>query len=336
MAGKQERILIVDDETGVRRLLHQILVREGYHCEEADSGDEALNKIRGNPAELVILDIKMPGKSGVELLPKIRADYPDTAVIMATAVAESNVAVQCMREGAYDYLIKPFNLDEVVLSVGRALEKRRLELENRDYQQHLDRKVKEQTKKIREILLGAIESVVLSLEAKDSYTAGHSRRVAEIAVAIGRELGLSESVVEDLRWGGLLHDIGKIAVDPSIQNKPGKLTPGEYEHIMIHPQLGASIVERAVNKTMVEAIRHHHDRYDGNGLKQILVGEDIPLVARIMAMADAYDAMTSTRAYRAALPVEEALKEVRRGAGTQFDPVVTNAFLKMAMADMVS
>jgi putative two-component system response regulator len=335
MTGRRERILIVDDEPALRRLLHQTLAREGFHCEEAGGGDEALNEVRNGPAELVILDVKMPGKSGVELLPKIRAKCPDTAIIMATAVTDSNVAIQCMKEGAYDYITKPFSLDQVVLSVERALEKRRLELENRDYQQHLERKVREETRRIREILLSAMESVVSALEATDSYTAGHSRRVAEIAVTIGREMGLSESMVEDLRWAGLLHDIGKIAVDQSIQKKPGKLTSEEYEHIMIHPQLGASIMEKIVNMAMVEAIRHHHDRYDGSGLKQILAGEDIPLGARILAMADAYDAMTSTRHYRPALTVEEALEEVRRGNGTQFDPVVVNAFLKTLIPDSI-
>ncbi len=335
MAGKQGIILIVDDEAAVRRLLHQRIAREGYRCEEAATGDEALNKIRGDPTQLVILDIKMPGKSGIELLPEIRANYPDTAVIMATVVTEANIAIQCMRQGAYDYITKPFNLDEVVLSVDRALEKRRLELENRDYQQHLKQKVKEQTERIRELFLGAIESLVSALEAKDSYTAGHSRRVAEIAVAIGRELGLSDSEIEDLRWAGLLHDVGKIAIDQSIQNKPGRLTPEEYEHIMIHSQVGATIVEPVVNKNIVAAIKHHHDCYDGSGLRQVLVGENIPLGARILAVADAYDAMTSTRPYRAALTIRQALKKVRGGHGTQFGPVVTYAFLKIAMCGIL-
>ncbi len=335
MAGRQERILIVDDEAAVRQLLYQRLVGEGFRCEKAGGGDEALNKIRSDPAELVILDIRMPGKSGVELLREIKAGYPDTAVIMATAVIDTTTAIQCMKQGAYDYMTKPFDLDEVVLSVDRTLERRRLELENRDYQQHLEQKVKEQTDRIREIFLGAIESLVSALEAKDSYTAGHSRRVAGIAVDIGRELGLSESEIEDLRWGSLLHDIGKIAVDQSIQNKPDRLTPEEYELIMVHSQVGATIVEPLVNKNVVDAIKHHHDHYDGSGVKQLLVGGDIPLVARILAMADAYDAMTSNRPYRAALPIREALEKVRQGAGTQFDPVVAKAFLKIAVGGTV-
>jgi len=183
---ERESILIVDDEETIRRFLLKKLSREGYQCEEAGSAEEALEKLRGDTAELVILDIKMPGKSGDELLPEIKASYPDTAVIMATAVTETSIAIQCMKDGAQDYLPKPFNLDEVVLSVGGVLDKRRLELQIKEYQQHLEQKVGEQTREIRKLFLGAIKSLVFALEAKDKYTAGHSRRVTEIAMAVGK------------------------------------------------------------------------------------------------------------------------------------------------------
>ncbi len=335
MVSKQERILIVDDEVTIRRLLCQKLSREGYQCQEADGAEQALDKLRSNSIELVILDIKMPGKSGTELLPEIQASYPDTAVIMATAVTDINIAIQCMKQGADDFITKPFNLDEVVLSVSRVLEKRRLELKIREYQQYLEQKVEEQTQEIRKVFLGAIEALVFALEAKDKYTAGHSRRVTEIALAIGRELGLSPDEIEDLRWGSLLHDVGKIAVDQLIQNKPGKLTPEEYEHIMIHAHVGAGIVKPVVNEKVVEMIEHHHDHYDGSGLHQVVAGDDIPLEARILAVADAFDAMTSDRPYRSAMSVEEALNETRRCAGTQFDPTVAAAFLKVPMAKIM-
>jgi putative nucleotidyltransferase with HDIG domain len=159
--------------------------------------------------------------------------------------------------------------------------------------------------------------------------------VTEIAVATGRELGLSPDDIEDLRWGGLLHDVGKIAVDQLIQNKPGRLTPEEYEHIMIHAHVGAGIVKPVVNEKVVEMIEHHHDHYDGSGLHQVAAGEDIPLGARILAVADAFDAMTSDRPYRCAMSVDEALKEVRRCIGTQFDPVVAAAFLKIPAAEIM-
>jgi putative nucleotidyltransferase with HDIG domain len=173
-----------------------------------------------------------------------------------------------------------------------------------------------------------IEALVSALEAKEKYTAGHSRRVTEIALAIGRELNLSEEDQDNLRWGSLLHDVGKIAVDHFVQNKPGKLTPAEYEHIMIHAHVGAGIVKPVVNEKVVAIVEHHHDHYDGTGLHQIVAREDIPLGARILAVADAYDAMTSDRPYRLGMPTEEARKEIKRCIGTQFDPVVANAFLK--------
>lgn len=335
MVSKRVRILVVDDEATVRKLLCQRLSREGHQCEEADGAEQALEKLKANPADVMILDIKMPGKSGMELLPEIKASYPDTAVMMATALNDINISIQCMKEGAYDYICKPFNLTEVVLSVEGVLEKKRLELEIREYQQFLEEKVDEQTKEIREVFLGAIEALAFALEAKDKYTAGHSRRVTEIAVAIGKEMGLSTDCVEDLRWGGLLHDVGKIAVDQIIQNKPGKLTPEEYEHIMTHANVGAGIVKPVVNDKVVEMILHHHDRYDGSGRNQTVTGKKIPVGARILAVADAFDAMTSDRPYRMAMSIDEALNEIGRCTGSQFDPEVTAAFLKIPVAGIV-
>jgi putative two-component system response regulator len=325
---QQETLLIVDDEAAIRRVLCQKLSREGYRCEEADTAEQTMNTLTTSPIALVILDIKMPGKSGIELLPEIKSGYHDTAVIMATAVTDVNVAIQCLKQGADDYICKPFNLEEVSLSVQRALEKRRLRLEIREYQQFLEERVEEQTREIRKIFLGAIEALVTALEAKDKYTGGHSRRVTEIALALGNELGLSAKDMEDLRWASLLHDIGKIAVDQIIQNKPAKLTPEEYEHIMTHAHIGAEIVRPVVNGKISEMIEHHHDHYNGNGLHQIIARNDIPLGARIIAVADAFDAMISDRPYRSAMSVAEAIDEIKNGAGTQFDPAVVNAFLK--------
>jgi putative two-component system response regulator len=328
MLDRQETLLIVDDEAAIRRLLRQKLSREGYQCEEANDAEQTLNTLETSPIALVILDIKMPDKSGTELLPEIKSVYPDTAVIMATAVNDINVAIQCLKQGADDYLCKPFNLEEVSLAVQRALERRHLQLELREYQQYLEEKIEEQTGEIRKLFLGAIEALVSALEAKDKYTGGHSRRVTEIALAIGNELGLSAQDMEDLRWGSLLHDIGKIAIDQVIQNKPGKLTPEEYEHIMIHAHAGADIVRSVVNEKITEMIEHHHDHYDGSGLHQAISGDDIPLGARIMAVADAFDAMISDRPYRSAMSVAEAIDEINRCADTQFDPIVVTAFLK--------
>jgi putative two-component system response regulator len=334
MTEKQGRILIVDDEVVIRSFLHRELSGEGYHCQEARSADQALDRLRSNAVELVILDIKMPGKLGTDLLPEIKTSYPDTAVIMATAVTDTNIAIQCMKQGAYDYLTKPFSLDEVILSVDRALERRRLELENRDYQQHLEQKVEEQAKKIRASFLSAITALAYALEAKDKYTSGHSQRVAGISVAIAKELGMPQDSIDKIRLAGLVHDIGKIGIKESILNKTGKLTDEEYQHIKSHCEAGEHILIPIVeDEEILKAVRHHHERYDGRGYPDGLSGEQIPLGARILAVADAYDAMTSERPYREAMSAESACTEIERGKGVQFDPQVANAFLRTTKFD---
>jgi len=326
--AQQETLLVVDDEPAIRRLLCQKLSREGYLCQEASDAEQTLNMLATHPIALVILDIKMPGKSGIEILSEVKSGYPDTVVIMATAIIDINVAIQCLKQGAEDYICKPFNLEELSLSVQRAIDRRHLQLELREYQQFLEEKVEEQTEELRRVFLGAIESLVSALEAKDKYTGGHSRRVTELALALGNELGLSAKDIEELRWASLLHDIGKIAVDQSIQNKSGKLTPEEYDHIMKHTHAGALIVQPLVNGKIAEMIEHHHDRYDGSGPHQVIAGSGIPLGARIIAIADSFDAMTSDRPYRSAMSVEEAIREIQQGARTQFDPTIITAFVK--------
>ena len=329
MTTKQGRILIVDDEEMVRRLLYQKLSGEGYQCREAGSADQALDELKSNPMELVLLDIRMPGKSGVDLLPEIKASYPDTAVIMATAMTDTSTAVQCMKKGAYDYITKPFNLDEVVLSVDRALEKRRLELENREYQQHLEERVQAQARKIRTSFLGAITALAYALEAKDKYTSGHSQRVAEISVTIAKELCLPPSDTEKIRVAGLIHDIGKIGVRESVLNKPAKLTDEEFQHVKYHCEMGEHILAPIVeDEEVLKVVRHHHERYDGTGYPNGLKGEQIPLGARILAVADTYDAMTSERPYRGAMSAETACAEIERAKRTQVDPEVADAFLR--------
>jgi putative nucleotidyltransferase with HDIG domain len=327
MTHQQETLLIVDDEAGIRRLLCQKLSGEGYQCKEASNSEQILNTLETDSIALVILDIKMPGRSGIELLPQIKSGYPDTSVIMATAVSEMNIAVQCLKQGADDYICKPFNLEELSLAVKRALEKRHLLLEIREYQQYLEERIEEQTGQLRKLFLSAIEALVSALEAKDEYTGGHSRRVTDIALAIGNELALSARDMENLRWGSLLHDIGKIAVDQAIQNKPGKLTREEYEHIMTHVRVGVEIVRPLVNEQITQMIEHHHDHYNGGGLHQLIVGDDIPLGARILAIADAFDAMISDRPYRSAMSMTQIVEEIKRCAGIQFDPIVVAAFL---------
>jgi len=337
MAEEKPVILIVDDEEIVRRVLSEKLGVAGYRWEQAGTADEALDRIKSTTVQLAILDIKMPGKSGVELLSEIRTHYPDIAVIMATAVIDINIAIECLRQGAYDYITKPFNLDEVVLSVERALEKRKLEQENRDYQQHLEQKVAEQARKIRTAFLNSITSLVYALEAKDKYTSGHSQRVAEISVAIAAELGLSKLEIEQIRLAGLIHDIGKIGVREAVLNKPGKVNEEEYQHILSHSKIGEHILTPIVeDEVILKAVRHHHERYDGAGYPDGLAGEQIPLAARILAVADTYDAIISGRPYRAAQSIKTACDEIEHNRASQFAPKVVDAFLRIKKsADLV-
>ena len=326
----KETVLVVDDEQIVRRLLHQKLANEGYECLEAGSADEALNVLKNNSdIALVVSDMKMPGRSGMELLSEVKTRYPDTAMIMATAVTETATAIECMKQGAYDYLTKPFKLDEVLFSIWRALEKRRLQLENREYRQNLEVKVEAQAEKIRASFFNAITSLAYALDAKDGYTAGHSQRVSEIAVGIGIELELPQPVMEQVRLAGLVHDIGKIGIDGTILHKPGALEPEERSEMEKHSAIGEHILAPVVDDTVILAmVRNHHERWDGMGYPDRLAGEGIPIGARILALADTFDAMTSERPYRTAKSVEFATEEIQRYAGVQFDPSVVDAFMK--------
>ena len=328
MSPVKESVLIVDDEKTVRRSLNRCLSLNGFDCEEAGNAAEALDCLQKNPADLIILDIMMPGISGKELLPQLKESFPDTAVVMATAVVDPESIVNCMKNGAQDYITKPFDVRQLVTNIQSVMEKRRLELHLKEKRQILEGKVEEQARELQKLFIDAVESLVSALEAKDKYTAGHSRRVTKMAVDTGIVLGLNGEELENLRWSALLHDIGKIGIDQSIQNKPGTLTPAEYNYILTHCSIGPGIVQPLVNDFIVESIRHHHDSYDGNGLNQTVAGKDIPLGARILAVADSFDAMTSDRPYRAAMPASEAIAEIKRCSGIQFDPSIVRAFLK--------
>lgn len=326
---KRPIILVVDDKEPILKLLRVSLSVEGYDVITACDGISALGLLEEYKPDLAILDIMMPGKSGVELLPEIQARFPDTAVIMATAISDTTTAIHCMKEGAYDYLTKPFDVHDVVLTVGRVLERRRPRLENRAYQQNLQQKVEKLTRKVRDAFFCAMTALAYALEAKDIYTSGHSQRVAELSAVLASELGMSREHIEKIRLAGLLHDIGKIGIRESVLNKTGKLTDEEFEHIKLHPDIGARILTPVVeDKSILDAVRNHHERQDGNGYPDGLQGNQIPLEARILMVADTYDAMTSARPYRKAISSEKACVEIKRYSGSQFAPEVVEVFLK--------
>ena len=330
-------ILVVDDEVVVSEILARYLNQEGYSCIAAQNGLEALGKLGEHPCALALCDIRMPGMDGIELLKRIKEHDDEIEVIMVSAVDNREVAVGAMRAGAYDYVIKPFHLEEVLISVQRALLNRQLLLERKEYQRSLERRVEERTRELAEkneelerLFISAIESIVLALQAKDEYTEGHSRRVSVDATAIARELSLPEEEVENIRLAALLHDIGKVGAKESILNKPGKLTDEEGDHIRSHPLIAASILEPITPlKDIIGYVKHVHEGCDGGGYPDGLTAEEIPFGARIIAVADVFDAMTSPRPYRPAMEEDVVLEHLRKEAGKQFDPLVVKAFFEV-------
>ena len=322
------RCLVVDDEAALRKVLVRVLANAGYECAEAGSGVDAVAALERGSVAAVLSDIHMPKMDGVKLLQVIRERWPDTAVVMLTAVSDVDVGVACLQDGAFDYITKPFQLDEVRARVAQALEKRRLILENRQYQQHLADMVRQQAVRIEELFLEGVQTLVHALEAKDAYTQGHSARVASYAGKIARALALEDLEVQILELGAELHDIGKIGVRESVLGKPGRLSREEYEHIISHTVIGAHILEPLLKNApqALAIVRSHHERVDGGGLPDGLRGDQIHLYARIVSVADSFDAMTSERPYRPPRPVADAMDELEAGRGTQYDPTVVRAF----------
>jgi response regulator RpfG family c-di-GMP phosphodiesterase len=275
-------------------------------------------------------DLRMPRLDGIGLLRRIRERWPDIAVVMITAVADVEVAVSCLAIGAMDYLTKPFHLEEVRARVAQALEKRRLVVENRGYQESLQEKVAVQARRLEELFLASVQSLAEALEVKDPYTRGHSIRVSHYSVMIASELGLDGELLRRIELGGHVHDIGKIGVREDVLNKPGKLTDAEYEHIMTHPVVGWRILAPLLGDTplALNIVRSHHERYDGRGIPDRLAGDAIPFEARIAAVADSFDAMTSDRPYRPdGMSIEAAIAELVRCSGSQFDPTIVTAMV---------
>ncbi|MFN2570421.1 MAG: HD domain-containing phosphohydrolase [Gemmatimonadales bacterium] len=330
------RCLVVDDEPRLRRVLVRLLEGEGFACAEAGSGVEALAELKKVPAPLVISDLRMPEMDGVTLLREIIARWPHTAVIVVTAVAEVESAVACLQMGALDYVAKPFHLDEVRARVSQALDKRRLIIENENYQQRLEDRVEAQARRIEELFLEGVHALVYALEAKDAYTRGHSIRVAHYAVEIARSLGVDKDLLDTIALGAELHDVGKIGVSEAVLNKAGKLTDAEYRHIMEHTVIGARILGPLMRDApgALAIVRSHHERLDGKGFPDGLKGDVIPLEARLVSVADAFDAMTSERPYRPSLSVQRAMRELEEGKGVQFDPQIVDAFRRAFAQDV--
>src|SRR3954464_4151092 len=322
--------LIVDDEPSVRRSLVRMLQAQGFTCFEAGTGREALGVLeRIGEAPLVISDMKMPELDGIGLLGALRERYPDSSVIMLSGMSETTTAVDCLHMGAADFLLKPISVGELQARVARVLEKRALVLQNRYYQQHLEHQVQAQAQRIQELFLQGVQMLARALEAKDAYTRGHSIRVSQYAVATASRLGFVGVGLDGIRLGGELHDIGKIGTREAVLHKPGSLTPEEFRQITEHPALGERMLSPLAHESpdVLRIVRSHHERLDGAGFPDGLRGENIPIEARIVAVADAFDAMTTRRPYRDSRPPDQAMCELRRVAGTQLDPEAVEAFV---------
>jgi putative nucleotidyltransferase with HDIG domain len=330
-------ILVVDDEAPMREVLLRNLRTGGYQLRSAGSVQEAWAVLESEPADLVLSDIMMPGGSGLELLERIKARYPDTAVVMVTALADIQAAIDALKLGAADYLLKPFTLDQVDLSVSRALELRRLTLENRAYQAELERKVAEKTRALTRALEemeatydATIEVLGAALDYRDSETEGHCERVTRYTVALAEAMGCTAEQTRQIERGAYLHDLGKIGVPDSILLKPGKLTAEEWAVMRSHAEKGYLMLrDIAFLKEAAEIVYSHQERYDGTGYPRGLKAEQIPLGARIFAIADTLDAMTTDRPYRRGLTFEQSVQEVIRYSGRQFDPLCVEAFLRI-------
>jgi putative two-component system response regulator len=325
--------LLVDDDPLVRRTLARVLQSQGMSTVEVESAPGALEWLeREGPVPLLITDIYMPGMDGIELLRRVRRAWPDTAVLVITGVAEVGTAVECLQQGALDYLAKPVQLEEVRARIHNALERHRLMLENRylqqSYQERLEAQLRELVRRNKEMFLGQIQMAVRMLEKKDVYTRGHSNRVAVYAVKTAVQMGYTGEILDQIRLGGELHDIGKIGTRDEVLNKPGPLTPDEFEEIKKHVVEGEEILEplRREHPLVLDIVRSHHERIDGTGFPDRLAGPAIPVVARLVSVADAFDAMTTSRAYRPSRTPGEAIDELERCAGSHFDAPIVSAF----------
>jgi len=330
-------ILVVDDEPSVRDIVARGLGLNGYTCAAAASAPEAISLMEAHPSAVVISDINMPGQSGFWLLHQIKNRWPDTSVIMLTAIDETQSAVNCLTQGADDYIVKPINLKELAFSVSRALEKRRLILENKEYQHNLEILVEERTNDLRKTLQQlkhsydmTLQALVASLDAREHQTGNHSQRVSMYAILLAKDVGITSKDLGAISKGAMLHDIGKIGIPDKILLKPGKLTPAEWSLMRKHPEIGYNIMKGIdFLEPSLGIVLNHHERFDGKGYPRGLTGNDIPLEARIFSVVDTFDTMTTNRPYRKAVSLERAFNEVTRCAGSQFDPDIVACFRRI-------
>jgi cyclic di-GMP phosphodiesterase len=325
-----KRLLVVDDEESIRTVLGRFLRARGYEVVTADSAAAALDMLGSQRFLLALCDIRMPGMSGLELLPQARSVDPDLAVVMLTAVNDAPTATEALTHGALDYLMKPIELTDLESAVQRALHKRDLLIQQRAVERKIREEVvlrtaelEQEKAALRNLTVSVAETLINAMEAKDIYLLGHSQRVAELASSIATQLELSEDTVEQIRIAGRLHDVGKIGIRESVLNKPGSLTAEEFEHIKDHVRIGMEILAPLTHLGLaLQYVQDHHEHWDGTGYPRGLAGTDISIGGRILAAADAFDALTSRRAYREPMSPEDTVAFLSKHVGRLLDPDV--------------
>ena len=330
-----ERVLVCDDEEAIREVVSTLLEAQGFQCTVVQNGFQAIEAVKKSPPDLVLSDIVMPEMDGMRLLKQLRSFDEDIPVIMVTAMHDISIAIEAMRAGAYDYILKPFEKDQLYLSVNRALEHRHLVIENRSYQRDLERLVAERTHQLSMTLRDleqsydyTLEALGGALDAKDAETEGHCQRVTAITISIAKIMNVDGEQLRQIARGAFLHDIGKMGIPDQVLRKPGPLTEDERVLMKRHCEIGYTVLKKIpFLSDAAEIVLSHQEFFNGGGYPRGLKGEQIPLGARIFAVADTVDAMTSDRPYRKAMPIEAARAEVQKFSGTQFDPKVVAAFL---------
>ena len=337
----KSKIIIIDDNPEVLKILTEALEGLGYDCHTAQDGYQGLEKINSNRFDVVLSDIKMSNMESQEFLKRINELDPDLPVVMVSAVREAESVRHTLREGAYDYLTKPFGFEEMELTLKRAFEHGSLLRENREYRRGLEEKVRERTRELMEALEEVeqtyqmtLQSLSEALDAREHETSNHSQRVTNYTLSMAIQMGVAEEDLVHITRGALLHDVGKIGVPDSILLKQGELTDEEWAVMKKHPQIGYDILKgvKFMEKGL-EIVLYHHERYDGKGYPKGLSGSDIPVGARIFPLADTFDAITSDRPYRKGLPFSAVRAEISKHSGSQFDPEVVELFCSIPEED---
>lgn len=333
MTEQPTTVLVVDDEEPIRTALRKFLTQQGYEVATAADGREALAVLHRQKVACMLLDVRLPGVSGVDLVPQIMEMEPNLALLMLTAVNDATSAALCMQRGAMDYLTKPIELNELAKAIQRALRRRATILEQQNLNQWLKEEVavrsaevRSERAKLERLSVATLEALVNALEAKDPYLRGHSARVADLSASVASEMGLPDEQVEAMRMAGRLHDIGKIGIREEVLNKQGPLTSEEYEQVKQHVVIGSQILAPLAHlKDIIAIVRSHHERWDGQGYPDRLEGENIPIGARILGAAEIYDALTTSRPYQEKMTPELAVERMRDLVDTALDPKVHDA-----------